>query len=204
VLDLGCGSGILSIAAVKLGARRVVATDLDPRSLRATAANAAKNGVAERIEIRAGSWYEALGDGGSPASGREGFDVILATPPQTPGPNPFGPRYGGPDGTKHLFVILDGARTFLNPDKGRLWLLAISIANPSALRKRLEERFCEVSLVHETDRPFTAEEYENISKGLFNHFLALRSQGRSEFKEMGEGRYVFRNLFIRAKGCRPR
>ena len=204
MLDLGCGSGILSIAAAKLGARRVVATDLDPRSLRATAANAAKNGVAERIEIRAGSWYEALGDGGGPGSGREKFDVILATPPQTPGPNPFGPRYGGPDGTKHLFAILDGARTFLNPDEGRLWLLAISIANPSALRKRLEERFCEVSLVHETDRPFTAEEYENISKGLFNHFLALRSQGRSEFKEMGEGRYVFRNLFIRAKGCRPR
>jgi methylase of polypeptide subunit release factors len=203
VLDLGCGSGILSIAAAKLGARRVVATDLDPRSLRATAANAERNGVAERIEIRAGSWYEALGDGNGPASGKERFDVILATPPQTPSSSPFGPRYGGSDGTKHLFAILDGARTFLNPDEGRLWLLAISIANPSALWKRLEERFCEVSLVHETDRLFTPEEYENISKGLFKHFLALRSQGLSEFKEMGDGKYVFRNLFIRAKGCRP-
>ena len=203
VLDLGSGSGILSIAAAKLGARRVVATDLDPRSLRATAANAARNGVAERIEIRAGSWYEALRNGGDFVGGPEKFDVILATPPQTPGPNPFGPRYGGPDGTKHLFAILDGARTFLNPDEGRLWLLAISLANPSGLWRRLEERFCEVSLVHETDRLFTAEEYESMSEGLFNHFLALRSQGCSEFKEVGDGKYVFRNLFIRAKECRP-
>jgi len=60
----------------KARARRVVATDLDPRALRATAANATRNGVAERIEIRAGSWYEALGDGGDAASGRERFDVI--------------------------------------------------------------------------------------------------------------------------------
>jgi ribosomal protein L11 methyltransferase len=45
LLDYGCGSGILAIAAAKLGARRVAATDLDPQALEAAAANARANGV---------------------------------------------------------------------------------------------------------------------------------------------------------------
>ena len=46
VLDYGCGSGILAIAAAKLGAGRVAATDIDPAAREATAANAGVNGVA--------------------------------------------------------------------------------------------------------------------------------------------------------------
>jgi ribosomal protein L11 methyltransferase len=50
LLDLGCGSGILAIAAAKLGARRVVAIDIDPQAVKATRENAAANGV--EIEAR--------------------------------------------------------------------------------------------------------------------------------------------------------
>lgn len=50
VVDYGCGSGILAIAAAKLGARRVVAVDNDPQALLATRENAALNGVGDRIE----------------------------------------------------------------------------------------------------------------------------------------------------------
>jgi D-alanine-D-alanine ligase-like ATP-grasp enzyme/methylase of polypeptide subunit release factors len=199
VLDLGCGTGLLSIAAAKLGARRVVATDLDPQSLEATAHNSRVNGVEKQIEIRAGSWYEALEPG---ECGR--FDAILATPPQTPGPYPFSPRYGGKDGTRHLFAVIEGALGFLEPSRGRLWLLAISLANPSGLWNRLQECFGDVSVVKETDRIFTAEEYQAMDPGLFPHFIALRKSGQSEFKEMGGGRYVFRNLFIRASGVKAR
>lgn len=46
VLDFGAGSGIAGIAAARLGAREVVACDLDPLALQACAANAALNGVA--------------------------------------------------------------------------------------------------------------------------------------------------------------
>ena len=46
VLDYGCGSGILAIAACRLGAARVVGTDIDPQALLASRANAARNGVA--------------------------------------------------------------------------------------------------------------------------------------------------------------
>jgi ribosomal protein L11 methyltransferase len=48
VLDYGCGSGILAIAAARLGAREVDAVDLDPQALEATDANARANGVAVR------------------------------------------------------------------------------------------------------------------------------------------------------------
>jgi hypothetical protein len=90
----------------------------------------------------------------------------------------------------------------LEPTHGRLWLLAISLANPPSLLKKLREHFTEVAVVKETDRGFTAEEYESISKGLFDHFLSLRASGEAEFKEAGGGRYVFRNLFIRAAGLK--
>jgi ribosomal protein L11 methyltransferase len=50
VLDYGCGSGILAVAALVLGARSAVCVDIDPQALQATRENALANGVAERIE----------------------------------------------------------------------------------------------------------------------------------------------------------
>lgn len=49
VLDIGCGTGILAIAAAKLGISRVTAVDNDPAAIRTTRANAALNGVTDRI-----------------------------------------------------------------------------------------------------------------------------------------------------------
>lgn len=49
LVDYGCGSGILAIAALKLGAAAAVGVDLDPQALLATRANAAANGVAEAL-----------------------------------------------------------------------------------------------------------------------------------------------------------
>ena len=49
VLDYGCGSGILAIAAGKLGAVRVAGVDVDPQALRASEANALANGIGVRF-----------------------------------------------------------------------------------------------------------------------------------------------------------
>ena len=47
ILDVGCGSGILAIAALKLGASHADATDIDPQALQASRDNAERNGIAE-------------------------------------------------------------------------------------------------------------------------------------------------------------
>ncbi len=49
LIDYGCGSGILAIAALKLGAQRALAVDHDPQALEASQDNALKNGVADRL-----------------------------------------------------------------------------------------------------------------------------------------------------------
>lgn len=49
ILDYGCGSAILAIAALKLGAARAIGVDIDPHALAASRTNAARNGVAERF-----------------------------------------------------------------------------------------------------------------------------------------------------------
>ena len=51
VVDYGCGSGVLGIAALRLGARRCIAVDIDPRALVAARENAICNRVAERFDI---------------------------------------------------------------------------------------------------------------------------------------------------------
>lgn len=55
VLDVGCGSGILAIAAARLGARSVHGVDTDPIAVEATLANARRNRVARRVTAGRGS-----------------------------------------------------------------------------------------------------------------------------------------------------
>ncbi len=55
VFDLGCGTGILSVAAIKLGAGSVLAADIDPEAENTTRKNATLNDVVDKIEFRLGS-----------------------------------------------------------------------------------------------------------------------------------------------------
>ncbi len=67
-LDVGAGSGILSILAVKLGAASALGVDIDAEAVRAARENVARNGVADRVAIALGSWEQAEGV----------YDVVVA------------------------------------------------------------------------------------------------------------------------------
>ncbi|MGI9342834.1 MAG: 50S ribosomal protein L11 methyltransferase [Gammaproteobacteria bacterium] len=68
VLDFGCGSGVLGVACLALGAAAVTAVDIDEQALTATRDNAARNGVGDRMTVTAPN---AL-------AGTDTFDVVVA------------------------------------------------------------------------------------------------------------------------------
>jgi ribosomal protein L11 methyltransferase len=67
VLDYGCGSGILAIAALKLGARHATCVDIDPQALTATRQNAIRNGVEQALTIAPPTTLASAG-----------YDVVVA------------------------------------------------------------------------------------------------------------------------------
>jgi ribosomal protein L11 methyltransferase len=69
VLDLGSGTGILAIAALKLGARSALCVDLDPEAVRTCKRNCELNGVGDRVEHACGTIDQVAGDP---------FELVLA------------------------------------------------------------------------------------------------------------------------------
>ena len=74
VVDLGCGSGILDVAAVLFGASHVLACDIDEHAIAATLRGAELNAVASQIEVFRGSWPEAA----ARLADRRPADILVA------------------------------------------------------------------------------------------------------------------------------
>ena len=71
ILDYGCGSGILAVAALVLGCSKALAVDIDPQAVISTRDNATRNGCATRLTV--GLPADVL-----PASSEQTFDVLVA------------------------------------------------------------------------------------------------------------------------------
>ena len=85
VLDIGCGSGILSIAAVLLGAGRATGIDIDPVAVKVARENAALNGLSEKTEFLVGNLNEKITSRYSVVCANIVADVIMALAPDVPG-----------------------------------------------------------------------------------------------------------------------
>jgi SAM-dependent methyltransferase len=121
VIDVGCGSGVLSFVAERLGAERVYGVDLSPEAVQVANRNAERLGVADRVEFRIGNLLEPVG--GIQA------DVIIGDVSGIPdeiaavsGWFPDG-RAGGPTGAELPAAMLESIREngCLRPG-GRLYL----------------------------------------------------------------------------------
>ncbi|MFD7919464.1 HemK2/MTQ2 family protein methyltransferase [Streptomyces sp. NPDC059740] len=113
VLEVGCGTGAVSLAAALHGAGRVTAVDLCRRAVASARLNARLWGVEDRVSVRRGDLADA-------AAGQR-FDVLLANPPYVPTPPGSRTRGrarawdAGPDGRVHVDGICSRAPDLLAP-----------------------------------------------------------------------------------------
>ena len=135
VLELGAGSGVVALAAARAGARRVVATDLNPTALGSVARAAAAEGL--RVDAVRTDLARGLGR----------FDRILANPPYLPtrraerDPDPWVNLAldGGPDGCRVLARIVATLPAHLTV-RGAAFVLVSSLQS-AGRRRRLRSRW---------------------------------------------------------------
>lgn len=141
-VDIGTGSGAIALSLAREGPfRHVVATDLSAAALEVAAENAARSGLAERVEFREGALWEALGAG-------ERFDVVVSNPPYIAESErdelqpevrewePGNALFAADSGLEVLFALVAGAPSYLRP--GGLLALEIGAEQGAAVVGRIE------------------------------------------------------------------
>jgi methylase of polypeptide subunit release factors len=143
VAEVGTGSGIISLAAARAGARSVLAIDINPNAALAASENARVNGLGDRVTALCSNCLSAVAP-------RPLFDVILSSPPSFPGePIDVADRawFAGP-GYRDIAALFDQARERLTPG-GVMYLLLSSDSDLEILGKLISRAGFQAQLVGE-------------------------------------------------------
>ncbi|MGW1895265.1 methyltransferase [Streptomyces sp. NPDC002004] len=182
VLDIGCGSGLYTVAALADGAAHVTALDINAEALDATSRNVRTNGLpVDRLEC--------LGTGLADYRPLRGFDVIVTNPPHLPADSAYSTEHGlkqaligGDDGRQLYDMVIDRVADLLTED-GVLVVAHSSLANvPRTVSRMAELGFVDRTLsVVEMDIPLRA--YGDHATVVLERLAELRREQRAAFSE---------------------
>lgn len=177
VVDVGCGSGILSIIAAKLGAGRVYGIDAADETVEIASANAAAHGVADRIEFAQGDMFEPLGpdiEADVVIGDVSGIPDEIAT---ASGWFPSG-LSGGPTGAELPMRMIEESKRLLKKG-GSLFLPTGSLQDENSIIERARAVFGSMKQLTERNIPLpsTLAEDPAVLKALKQRVIALKQRG---------------------------
>lgn len=178
VVDVGCGSGVLSFVAAKLGAGRTYGSDISEESVRVATENARLLGLADRTEFRAGSLFEPLRDVTA--------DVIIGDVSGIPddlaevtGWFPDG-HAGGPTGAEVPVAMLESIGDCLRPG-GRMYLPTATIQDENRVLAAARRIFGPGNLAEVVEREFPlpalVAKSKAVARLMTDGLIALRQRG---------------------------
>lgn len=130
VLDVGCGSGLLSVAALRAGASYVVAVDINPQACQNTRSNLMRNGFDGRFDVVRSDCYSGV-------KGR--FDVIVSNPPYWDHPaQDVTERACFDEGHSFLRSFIVGAKNHATDD-GKMFIVSSDQGNTSLIPQLLQD-----------------------------------------------------------------
>ena len=151
VIDVGSGTGVLAFVAARLGAARVVGTDIIKDAVRVATANARRLGLSDRTEFRAGNLFDPVPDVTA--------DVVIGDVSGIPddiatvaGWFPGG-YAGGPTGSEVPVAMLERVRERLRPG-GRMYLPTATIQNENRVLEVARGIFGPKNVAELTEREF--------------------------------------------------
>lgn len=177
VVDVGCGSGILSIIAAKMGASRVYGVDAADETVEIASANAAAHGVADIVEF-------AQGDMFAPLDPTIEADVVIGDVSGIPdaiarasGWFPSG-LSGGPTGAELPMRMIEESRRLLRKG-GSLFLPTGSLQDENSILDRARSVFGSMRQLAERNIPLPSALAEDpaVLKALKEKVIALKQRG---------------------------